>query len=45
MVVAEGPNEYVLYTQNDHGDLAGQFAAHWGNETLHRSNPASRWYS
>jgi Protein of unknown function (DUF3891) len=34
MVVAEGPNEYVLYTQNDHGDLAGQFAAHWGNETF-----------
>jgi hypothetical protein len=34
MVVAEGPNEYVLYAQNDHGDLAGQFAAHWGNETF-----------
>ena len=34
MVVAEGPNEYILYTQNDHGDLAGQFAAHWGNETF-----------
>jgi hypothetical protein len=31
MVVAEGPNEYILYAQNDHGDLAGQFAAHWGN--------------
>jgi hypothetical protein len=24
MVVAEGPNEYILYMQNDHGDLAGQ---------------------
>jgi hypothetical protein len=34
MVVAEGPNQYVLYAQNDHGDLAGQFAAHWGNETF-----------
>ena len=34
MVVAEGPNEYILYTQNDHGDLAGQFAAHWGNENF-----------
>jgi hypothetical protein len=32
MVVAEGPNEYILYAQNDHGDLAGQFAAHWGND-------------
>ncbi len=32
MVVAEGANEYILYTQNDHGDLAGQFAAHWGND-------------
>ena len=34
MVVAEGPNEYILYAQNDHGDLAGQFAAHWGNENF-----------
>jgi hypothetical protein len=25
MVVAEGPNDYILYSQNDHGDLAGQF--------------------
>ena len=32
MVVAEGPNEYILYMQNDHGDLAGQFASHWGND-------------
>lgn len=32
MVVAEGPKEYRLITQNDHADLAGQFAAHWGNE-------------
>jgi len=34
MVVSEGPNEYVLYMQNDHGDLSGQFAAHWGNDTF-----------
>jgi hypothetical protein len=28
MVVAEGLTN-ILYTQNDHGDLASQFAAHW----------------
>jgi Protein of unknown function (DUF3891) len=39
MVVAEGPDEYILYTQNDHGDLAGQFAAHWGNETFSPLKP------
>lgn len=39
MVVAEGPKEYILYTQNDHGDLAGQFAAHWGNETFSPLKP------
>jgi hypothetical protein len=32
MVVAEGPTEYRLITQNDHADLAGQFASHWGND-------------
>jgi hypothetical protein len=42
MVVAEGPNEYILYAQNDHGDLAGQFAAHWGNETFSPLKPALR---
>jgi Protein of unknown function (DUF3891) len=41
MVVAEGPNEYILYAQNDHGDLAGQFAAHWGNETFSSLKPRS----
>jgi Protein of unknown function (DUF3891) len=40
MVVAEGPNEYILYAQNDHGDLAGQFAAHWGNETFSPLRPS-----
>jgi hypothetical protein len=39
MVVAEGPNEYILYAQNDHGDLAGQFAAHWGNENFSPLKP------
>lgn len=39
MIVAEGPKEYRLITQNDHGDLAGQFAAHWGNDTFARLNP------
>jgi len=39
MVVAEGPNEYILYAQNDHGDLAGQFAAHWGNEKFSPLKP------
>jgi len=39
MVVAEGPNEYILYMQNDHGDLAGQFAAHWGNDRFSQLKP------
>lgn len=39
MIVAEGPSEYRLITQNDHGDLAGQFAAHWGNGGFARLSP------
>lgn len=39
MIVTEGPKEYRLITQNDHGDLAGQFAAHWGNDKFARLNP------
>ena len=39
MIVAEGPEQYRLITQNDHGDLAGQFAAHWGNDKFARLNP------
>ena len=39
MNVAEGPNEYILYAQNDHGDLAGRFAAHWGNEIFSPLKP------
>ena len=39
MIVTEGPQQYRLITQNDHGDLAGQFAAHWGNDRFARLNP------
>jgi hypothetical protein len=39
MIVAEGPEHYRLITQNDHGDLAGQFAAHWGNQNFARLKP------
>jgi hypothetical protein len=39
MIIAEGPKQYRLITQNDHGDLAGQFAAHWGNEKFARLHP------
>ena len=39
MIIAEGPKEYRLITQNDHGDLAGQFAAHWGNNNFARLDP------
>ncbi len=39
MVVAEGAKEYRLITQNDHADLAGQFAAHWGNDRFAPPHP------
>lgn len=39
MVVAEGAKEYRLITQNDHADLAGQFAAHWGNDRFATPHP------
>jgi hypothetical protein len=39
MIVAEGAEQYRLITQNDHGDLAGQFAAHWGNDKFARLHP------
>jgi hypothetical protein len=29
----------ILIRQEDHADLAAQFAAHWGNETFERLNP------
>ncbi|HTN73073.1 MAG TPA: DUF3891 family protein [Methylomirabilota bacterium] len=39
MIIAEGPEHYRMITQNDHGDLAGQFAAHWGNDQFARLKP------
>jgi Protein of unknown function (DUF3891) len=29
MIIAESDEHYRMITQNDHGDLAGQFAAHY----------------
>jgi hypothetical protein len=28
-----------MISQNDHGDLAGQFAAHWGNDRFAKLEP------
>jgi Protein of unknown function (DUF3891) len=39
MIIAESNEHYRMITQNDHGDLAGQFAAHWGNEQFARLKP------
>lgn len=39
MIIAETADSYRMITQNDHGDLAGQFAAHWGNEEFARLRP------
>ena len=39
MIIAENSKNYRMITQNDHGDLAGQFAAHWGNEQFARLRP------
>jgi hypothetical protein len=39
MIIAESAEHYRMITQNDHGDLAGQFAAHWGNEQFARLRP------
>ncbi len=39
MIIAESDNHYRMITQNDHGDLAGQFAAHWGNQQFARLKP------
>jgi Protein of unknown function (DUF3891) len=41
MIIAESSEHYRMITQNDHGDLAGQFAAHWGNEQFARLRPYS----
>jgi uncharacterized protein DUF3891 len=39
MIISEDSQCYRMITQNDHGDLAGQFAAHWGNETFVKLKP------
>jgi hypothetical protein len=39
MIIAESPEYYRMITQNDHGDLAGQFAAHWGNQQFAKLKP------
>ncbi len=39
MIVTEGEKQYRLITQNDHGDLAGQLAAHWGNDRFAKLKP------
>lgn len=39
MIIAESPTQYRMLTQSDHGDLAGQFAAHWGNDRFARPEP------
>ena len=39
MIIAESSEHYRMITQNDHGDLAGQFAAHWGNEQFAHLKP------
>ena len=39
MIIAENSECYRMISQNDHGDLAGQFAAHWGNEQFANLEP------
>ena len=39
MIIAESSEHYRMITQNDHGDLAGQFADHWGNKEFSRLKP------
>jgi hypothetical protein len=39
MIIAESVEYYRLISQNDHGDLAGQFAAHWGNDHFAKPEP------
>lgn len=39
MIISENSDYYRMITQNDHGDLAGQFAAHWGNDEFARLRP------
>jgi Protein of unknown function (DUF3891) len=39
MIISENSEYYRLISQNDHGDLAGQFAAHWGNDHFSKPQP------
>jgi len=41
MIISENAECYRMISQNDHGDLAGQFAAHWGNDQFARLEPYS----
>ncbi len=36
MLKTKKDNQFWLVTQPDHGQLAGTFAAHWGNQRFHR---------
>jgi hypothetical protein len=38
MIISENSECYRLISQNDH-DLAGQFAAHWGNDRYVKLEP------
>jgi len=39
MIISENSDYYRMISQNDHGDLAGQFAAHWGNDRFDKLKP------
>ncbi len=39
MIISENSDYYRMISQNDHGDLAGQFAAHWGNDRFDQLKP------
>ncbi len=39
MIISENAECYRMIAQNDHGDLAGQFAAHWGNDRFAKLEP------
>lgn len=41
MIISENAECYRMISQNDHGDLAGQFAAHWGNHQFAKLAPYS----
>jgi len=39
MIIQKYRGQLLLVTQPDHGDLAGQFAAHWGNSQFQQPEP------